>query len=416
MKRHLGLALAAAFAACVDTPRPVGITADAEANASGSPQQVQYQWTPLDTRGDGFRSYGLAINNRDEVVGWATMTPDRLAPLHAVLWAQDTIQDLGTLGGMPTQATAINERGQVGGFATTSTNGMEAFFWDNGTMQDLGPVSGDRHTRFPVLGSPIHFNERGQVVGNRPGGGSFLWEDGVAQALPLDVATDINNRGQVVGWILTPDATGTLQRHAALWEAGALTDLGTLGGPSSWAVAITNSGSVLGTSYTEPRSFCSGQIIKAADEPFRWRDGVIEDLGTVLTCTSQISGLVWEGQYINERGQVVAAELHNGCATGVWDDGVWERISGCIWASGMNATGAVTGGRGGSTGCCARTVPFVWQAGVQQDLGTGSNLNGIGQGINDRGVVVGATWDGTNLFATRAAMWVWSRGAGPPVP
>src|SRR5437660_11983423 len=104
MQRHLALTLAAAFVACVDSPRPVGITADPV-----GPPQAGYESPPLETRGAGFRSFALAINNGGKVVGWATTTSDRSAPVHAALWENGTMQDLGTLGGMPTQATAINE-------------------------------------------------------------------------------------------------------------------------------------------------------------------------------------------------------------------------------------------------------------------------------------------------------------------
>src|SRR6266513_229772 len=172
MKRYLGLALAAAFVACVDMPRPVGITADAVAEA-GDPPPVQYQWIPLDTRGDGFRSGALAINKGGKVVGWATTTDQSAA--HAVLWEDGTMQDLGTLGGTVGEATAINERGQVAGWSTTATGAVDAFLWDNGSMQDLGPLDLRQINvgTYPILWSPVHLSARDQVVGNRPGG-TFL--------------------------------------------------------------------------------------------------------------------------------------------------------------------------------------------------------------------------------------------------
>ena len=57
-------------------------------------------------------------------------------------------------------------------------------------------------------------------------------------------ALAINNAGQVVG--TSPLATG--DQHAFLWEKGAMTDLGTLGGRSSTSTAINNAGQVVGSS------------------------------------------------------------------------------------------------------------------------------------------------------------------------
>src|SRR2546430_7274791 len=62
-------------------------------------------------------------------------------------------------------------------------------------------------------------------------------------------ANSINNRGWLAGY---SNLTGSQSRHAALWRAGALTDLGTLGGANSnvtWSVK-SDSGIVAGISQT----------------------------------------------------------------------------------------------------------------------------------------------------------------------
>jgi probable HAF family extracellular repeat protein len=391
MQRHLTLALAAVvLAACRDGAQPVAPTAEVAAALAGS-AGLEYQWIPLDTRGDGFRSSALAINNHNQVVGWASPTqatpcepgvPCPPPPSHAALWDNGIMQDLGTLGGENSQATAINERGQVVGWSTLPDGSRHAFFWDNGAMHDLGAVG-----LFPtyrrvglVVSSSVAINERGQVIGNRPEGGAFLWGDGVNQPLPLDFATGINNRGQVVGWLMQPDAGGVLKLQAALWEDGVVTQLGTLGGDESWAVAISDNGWVAGNSLTERRPWRG--TFATFTLPFRWKAGRMEELGGLVSET------VWPAlPFVSNRGTVVVVNPL-GCPTSVWDNGAWQLITrGCSYPQGMNGQGAITG----SLGSFGAGRAFVWQDGVLGDLGTGQGDYSRGHGINASGAVAGHT-------------------------
>jgi uncharacterized membrane protein len=75
--------------------------------------------------------------------------------VHAVLWKNGEIEDLGTLGGNNTLANPINSRGQIVGTVLNgiadgfsiyylqffgSSNGTQsrAFLWQDGDMKDLG--------------------------------------------------------------------------------------------------------------------------------------------------------------------------------------------------------------------------------------------------------------------------------------
>jgi probable HAF family extracellular repeat protein len=86
------------------------------------------------------------------VGGWSE--PAKAAPPPAQL----SITDLGTLGGSFSQANDINNRGQVVGEATTS-GAIHAFLWENGKMTDLGTLPGGS------LSEALGINNRGQVVG-----------------------------------------------------------------------------------------------------------------------------------------------------------------------------------------------------------------------------------------------------------
>ena len=121
-------------------------------------------------------------------------------------------------------------------------------------------------------------------------------------------ANSINNRGWLAGYSNLP---GNQSRHAALWRDGALTDLGTLGGPNSnvtWSVK-SNSGLVAGISQTAtpdplgevwsstafyPGATGSGYI----NLGFAWENGQMRPLPTLGGNNGFATGA-------NSRGQIV---------------------------------------------------------------------------------------------------------------
>lgn len=166
---------------------------------------------------------------------------------------------------------------------------------------------------------------------------------GTLGSRPVSYATAINNRGEVAG--TAEDATTA---RAFLWRAGTMTDLGTLGGASSWANAVNELGWVAGSSTTSAglRHACL------------WKDGVIIDLGTFGGSTSEAFG-------INAAGQVV---------------GYAENVAGVRRA-------------------------FLWEKGVMTDLGTLSGAASEATAINNRGQVVGASEIAEDPGMYRAVMW-----------
>lgn len=95
----------------------------------------------------GTNSIGVAdINNSGILVG------DSLLPggvmdnpiTHAFLWQEGIVKDLGTLGGSISEATAINDKGQVIGYSKyDDKESAEPFVWQNNKMSMILTPNGD---------------------------------------------------------------------------------------------------------------------------------------------------------------------------------------------------------------------------------------------------------------------------------
>jgi probable HAF family extracellular repeat protein len=253
--------------------------------------------------------------------------------LEAVVWKNGRIIDLGTFGGNFSQANAINDQGQVVGFATNAIpdpislaafgcdvdlavpTQVRAFLWRGGAIQDLGTLGGPDSCA-------VFINQRGQVAGYsytnstpNPGTGiptidAFLWEDGRMLDLgtlggTLAFTGALNERGQIVGISTLP---GDSTFHPFLSHRGVLSDLGTLGGDSGAANSLNDAGEVVGKADL-PGS--------QAYHAFRWRHGVITDLGT------QDGDPCSEALSINSKGQIVGSSTD--CSTSLhaflWEEG-----------------------------------------------------------------------------------------------
>jgi len=150
------------------------------------------------------------INRRGQVLGYCT--DDRR--LHAFLW-NPSMRDL-RVGTRAIYPDALNDRAQVVGTLRVSGN-LHPFLWVNGKLTDLGTLGGELTHAWPTA-----INTRGQVIGvSGPApagrGHAFVWEDGVmtdlAPTAAASQAVDMNDEGQIVGWI----ATGGGRTRAVLW-------------------------------------------------------------------------------------------------------------------------------------------------------------------------------------------------------
>jgi probable HAF family extracellular repeat protein len=232
------------------------------------------------------------INALGWIVGLSNVIDPGTGSEHgnAVLWKDHQIINLGTLGGADSNAIVVNDRGQITGFSTNSIPDpfdpfgfpiqLHAFIWENGVMKDLGSLGGP--DSFPGA----IFNERGQVTGSSyinfipnpttgvPTADPFLWEGGHMIDLGSFGGTSgfglaVNNRGQIIGQSNLP---GDSTAHAFLWDRNTLKDLGTLGGTFSSPAWLIDAGEVVGVATVQ-----DDQAFLA----FLWKEGVITNLGAV---------------------------------------------------------------------------------------------------------------------------------------
>ncbi len=101
----------------------------------------------------------LAINNRGQIVGYAFLTGD--AVFHPFRWEQGKLVDLGTLGGNFGVANTLNEAGDIAGWHSLAGNDdiRHATLWSGGQITDLGAFGPD------ACSIPRGINSRKQVVG-----------------------------------------------------------------------------------------------------------------------------------------------------------------------------------------------------------------------------------------------------------
>jgi probable HAF family extracellular repeat protein len=274
--------------------------------------QTIYRLTDLGTLSGGPGSSGSAINASGQVTGLAFMIDSAgLRASHAFLWDGSTMRDLGTLGEgkceferCDSAGYAINDSGQVTGFAASTTVDTEhAFFWDGTTLQDLGTLGGTLFSQ----GNAI--NASGQVTGEAALTGdkaihAFLWDGtrmrdlGTLGGLHSEGAA-INDSGQVTG---NADTTGNAARHAFLWDGATMRDLGTLGGKSSGGNAINDSGQVTGSAaLTGDKAF----------HAFLWDGTRMRDLNDLIDPADPLRSFVTltSGVDINDRGQILTNEV-----------------------------------------------------------------------------------------------------------
>jgi probable HAF family extracellular repeat protein len=303
--------------------------------------------------------------------------------------------DLGTLGGDTSAATAINDKGQVVGWSLTADGTAHGFLWDEGVIQDIGPV------RF--AGTQLAINKRGQVAGVFssdfwPDSPSqlFVWQDGVRRNIrPRRDAAGVRVIGvSKDGDVLAQVRYDDFDAHAILFpSSGGEQDLGGLSTlhwtfPNAW----NRHGTVVGT------SFAREEVDDYVRHAFVWDNGVMTDLGVLGIwapgCEVERACADAEAIAINDEGVVVG-----------WSDDSSRLRRAVVWANGeVRDLGVYPGERTGAVAINeARQIAghhgppygitrgFRWESGAAQDLGTLGGMQTSVSAMNDDGDIVGSS-------------------------
>lgn len=164
---------------------------------------------------------GRQINNRGQILGAVPQSP---SGLRSGIWSKGHFTPLVIDGQMNLGASAINNAGCVaGGTFHQAKQRNEAFRWCSGRTTWLGVL------RAGWYGMATAINDRGQILGwATSGNGEFryvLWQNGrmvdlSTHGVPYMPATGglaINNQGKIVGIMQVPGPYGTLVQHAVLF-------------------------------------------------------------------------------------------------------------------------------------------------------------------------------------------------------
>src|SRR4029077_7809081 len=224
----------------------VVVAAQENVTQNRTPSHHRYQLIDLGTFGGpnsgvSIEPWQNVINSKGTVVGGAdtsipTPEPGCYNPIgnldcfisHAFGWGGNSLQDLGTIaGGNFSFSTGINQRGQIAGLSETDqvdpfsgNPEFHAVLWENDKIMDLGTLGG-------VSSFASTLTNSGQVTG-------------VA-------LNEVPDPFSILG---TGDGTSLTQTRGFLWQHGEMRDLGTLGGPDTFAVFVNDRGQVAGGSYT----------------------------------------------------------------------------------------------------------------------------------------------------------------------
>ena len=206
-------------------------------------------------------------------------------------------------------------------------------------------------------------------------------------------ARAVNSRGDVVGQTFTYEG-GQYISHAYLWQNGARTDIGTSAGRNSVPWAVDDKGTIVGN---------------VDGFAYEWKDGSATSLrfagdATGINKSGAIIGHYWTGGTYGY-GQDRAIVYRDGVLTELGTLG--GNYSG---AGGINDKGVIVGASYLPMSSTLRA--FVWQDGAMREMQGLGGSQSMASKIDNHGVVVGTAFD----TAGRQWMVRWASPDSAPEP
>jgi probable HAF family extracellular repeat protein len=199
-------------------------------------------------------------------------------------------------------------------------------------------------------------------------------------------ATSINNWGQVVGASYENGSAN----HATLWSNGAIIDLNAIsGGSNSGAISINNKGQIVGVSDNKATLWTNGSATSLVAI-----DGGAQSSASAINAQGQVVG--------ESRGQNGNAHATFWGSNGIATD-LGALSGGSSYAIGINSQGQIAGTSIVMEGAYQRSHATLWSNGTMTQLeGIGGGAS-YASGINDLGQVVGYSESGWG--PVHATLW-----------